>query len=306
MVFVVFFYTNFGGHMAKEPRENPSSRFNPPIDQSKTNSSETIFEALKNQILCADALNVMKDWPDGCIDSCITDPPYNIAKKRRGLRWAFSSHVTMESEWDRFLDNDYADFTIRWLTEVCRVTKKNGNIFIFGSYHNIYLIGAIVQKLNLRIINSIIWAKPNAQPNITCRMFTESTEQIIWLCNNEENKAKNWTFNYMITKELNGGRQMRNFWQIPTAPTREKKFGKHPSQKPLLLMERIVLAATELHDTVLDCFCGSGSTLVACKKLGRDFIGIECDKKYYKIAEARLAEVSDYESTSCVIQGTYQ
>ena len=246
---------------------------------------------LKNQILCEDALKSMRAWPDGCLDVCITDPPYNIAKNKKGLSWAFSSHITMQSDWDRFLQSDYASFTHDWLKEVCRVIKKNGNIFIFGSYHNIYLIGAIAQRLKLRIINSIIWAKPNAQPNITCRMFTESTEQIIWLCNNDENKASGWTFNYALAKQLNDGKQMRNFWVIPTVPASEKKWGKHPSQKPLMLMERLVLSCTRPDDIVLDCFCGSGSTLVACKKSGRRFIGIEKDKDYCTIARKRLAEI---------------
>lgn len=247
----------------------------------------------KNKIVCADALTEMQSWPDNCVDVCITDPPYNIAKKSRGLAWAFSSHVTMSSDWDQFKDGDYALFTELWLNEVCRITKNNGNIFIFGSYHNIYLIGAIAQKLQLRIINSIIWAKPNAQPNITCRMFTESTEQIIWLCNNNEKQARGWTFNYAMMKALNGGKQMRNFWSIPTTPASEKKQGKHPSQKPLMLMERIVLAATNPTDLVLDCFSGSGSTLVACKKLGRSFVGIEQDESYCHIAQGRLDEIAN-------------
>lgn len=278
--------------MAKELRENALVR--PEIKPKDTRldvAQKPMSINLKNQVLCADAIVEMKGWPDGSIDACITDPPYNIAKKKRGLSWAFSSHVTMQSEWDRFLENDYAAFTLAWLKEVCRVTKLNGNIFIFGSYHNIYLIGAIAQSLNLRIINSIIWAKPNAQPNITCRMFTESTEQIIWLCNNTEKKASKWTFNYAVTKELNDGKQMRNFWQIPTAPAGERKYGKHPSQKPLVLMERIILSATEPNDLVLDCFAGSGSTLVACKKLERPYVGIDRDKKYCQIASARLNEV---------------
>lgn len=246
----------------------------------------------KDQILCADALTEMRKWPDGFIDACITDPPYNIARnKKGGLAWAFSSHITMQSDWDRFLDSDYGDFTLEWMKEISRVTKINGNIFVFGSYHNIYLLGMVAQKMGLRFINSIIWAKPNAQPNITCRMFTESTEQLIWLCNNNEKKAKGWTFNYAAMKEMNNGKQMRNFWSIPTAPLSEKKFGKHPSQKPLALMERIILASTNEKDLVLDCFAGSGSTLVACKKLNRHFIGIEKDEEYCEISKNRLAQV---------------
>lgn len=243
---------------------------------------------LVNEIFCADALALMKSWPSQCVDACITDPPYNIAKKKQGLRWAFSSHVTMQSDWDRFGDDDYDIFTRAWLSEVCRVTRKNGNIFIFGSYHNIYLIGALAQKLDLRIINSIIWVKPNAQPNITCRMFTESTEQIIWLCNNSQKQAAKWTFNYDEAKKLNNGKQMRNFWSIPVTPAHEKKCGKHPSQKPMQLMDRLVSLTTKPGDLVLDCFAGSGSTLLACQKQNRNFVGIEKDANYCAIAKARL------------------
>lgn len=274
--------------MAKDLRE----RVHSPEGLSLKATSAQKRSVLRNQIICDEAITTLKAWPDGAVDACITDPPYNISKKR-GLSWAFSSHITMQSEWDQFREADYAQFTKAWLSEVCRVTKKNGNIFVFGSYHNIYLIGAIAQSLRLRFINSIIWAKPNAQPNITCRMFTESTEQIIWLCNNTVKHAKNWTFNYAVAKELNAGKQMRNFWSIPTAPIGERKYGKHPSQKPLALMERIVSSATDPGDLVLDAFCGTGSTLVACKKLGRDFVGIEQDKRYCEIANARLSDVAE-------------
>jgi site-specific DNA-methyltransferase (adenine-specific) len=250
--------------------------------------SKTVDSKLFNQIFCADALSLMSCWPDNVVDACITDPPYNIAKKRAGLRWSFSSHVTMESSWDRFNQADYEKFTKAWLSQVCRVTKKNGNIFIFGSYHNIYVIGAIAQKFDLRIVNSIIWAKPNAQPNITCRMLTESTEQIIWLCNNSEKRASHWTFNYELAKAQNNGKQMRNFWTIPVTPMSERTHGKHPSQKPMLLMERIVQLATSPGDLVLDCFAGSGSTLVACKQNDRGFVGIEQSEEYCAIARARL------------------
>lgn len=252
--------------------------------------SEELGPRLVNKIICADAIELMKSWPENSIDACITDPPYNIARKKRGLTWAFSAHVTMQSDWDRFINNDYEAFTKAWLEQVCRITRKNGNIFIFGSYHNIYLIGALAQKLDLRIVNSIIWAKPNAQPNITCRMLTESTEQIIWLVNNTHKRAAKWTFNYEEAKKLNNGKQMRNFWSIPTTPASERKHGKHPSQKPLQLMDRLVRLSTNAGDLVLDCFAGSGSTLVACQKQKRRFVGIEKDPDYCAIAKARLLE----------------
>lgn len=262
----------------------------PSLNANKSNQHQEkkIFFKQTNKIFHSDAVSLMQEWPDDIFDACITDPPYNIAKQNKGLSWAFSSHVTMSSTWDRFEKDDYETFTENWLKEICRVTKKNGNIFIFGSFHNIFLIGYLAQKLNLRIINNIIWAKPNAQPNITCRMFTESTEQILWICNNPEKKATNWTFNYQKMKELNQGKQMRNFWIIPTTPMSEKVNGKHPSQKPIALMERIVLAASKENDLILDCFCGSGSTLVACKKNNRNFIGIENNQEYIDLALKRL------------------
>lgn len=252
--------------------------------------SEAQIYPLHHQLYTGDSIAIMKAWPSDFFESCITDPPYNIAKDRKGLSWAFSSHVTIQDSWDRFSSNEYETFTANWLNEVCRVTKPNGNIFIFGSYHNIYTIGSIAARMDLRVVNSIIWAKPNAQPNITCRMFTESTEQILWLCNNTNKKAKKWTYNYQHMKELNGGKQMRNYWEIPLTPQRERVHGKHPSQKPLRLMERLVLAGTHVGDSVLDCFTGSGSTLLACDRLERKWVGIEKDPVYCDIAHKRIDE----------------
>lgn len=246
---------------------------------------------MPHQLYQGDSLDILASWPNQIFDACITDPPYNIARNRKGLSWAFSSHVTIESEWDRFSNADtYYAFTYRWMAEVCRTVKQNGNIFIFGSYHNIYTIGSIANEMDLRIVNSIIWAKPNAQPNITCRMLTESTEQILWICNNTNDKAKNWTFNYHHMKQLNGGKQMRNYWEIPLTPQREKIHGKHPAQKPLRLMERLVVAGTNPGDFVMDCFAGSGSTLLACDRLDRRWVGVERDPEYCALTHQRLNE----------------
>lgn len=268
---------------ASPPYQRPRER--PEIDDGRR--ADRVIP-LWNQIYEGDALEVMAGWEDNVFHACITDPPYNIARKRKGLAWAFSSHVTMAEEWDRFDDSGYEAFTQRWLAEVCRLVKPNGNVFIFGSYHNIYIIGAVAQRMGLRIVNSIIWAKPNAQPNITCRMFTESTEQVLWLCNNQVDRAKNWTFNYQAMKELNHGKQMRNYWEIPVTPKREREHGKHPSQKPLQVMERIVLAGTDEGERVLDCFSGSGSTLIACEIFKRRWVAIERDPAYNEIARRRL------------------
>jgi len=237
-----------------------------------------------------DCTEIMKRWDDNCIDHCITDPPYNMSKKN-GLGWAFSSHVTMSEEWDLFSRDDYLQFTQDWINEVSRVVKPNGNIFVFGSYHNIYDIGYVIQELDLRIINSIIWFKPNAQPNITCRMLTESTEQIIWLCNEKKEKAKNWVFNYEISKLFNAGKQLRNMWKIPYPSKKERYLGKHPSQKPIELIMRIVFIATNKNDIILDCFAGSGTTGVVCKNIDRKYIMIDNNPEYVNLAQKRLDNV---------------
>jgi len=243
-------------------------------------------------IVHGDCVDVMRAWADAAIDTCVTDPPYNMSG-RRGLAWAFSSHVTMEQQWDRFAHDEYFDFTCCWLAEVCRVVKTNGNILVFGSFHNIYLIGFVLEHvLGRRILQQITWFKPNAQPNITGRLPTESTEYIIWACNNTPNRASNWTFNYRVSKEIGGGKQLRNMWTFPCTPRSERKAGNHPTQKPLELLERILQLWTEPDDMVLDCFLGTGTTAVAALRRGRRWIGIERDSSYVAIARARIAEIS--------------
>lgn len=242
-----------------------------------------------NSLYNEDSLRFMPEWPDACIDHCIVDPPYNISKGK-GLGWAYSSHITMSETWDQFSREDYLDFTRVWLRQVSRLVRPNGNIFIFGSYHNIYDIGHVIDEMGLRVINSIVWYKPNAQPNITCRTLTESTEYIIWVCNASQAHANNWYFNYNVAKQLNDGKQMRNVWSLPYASRKEKKFGKHPTQKPVALIARLVLIATQPGDIILDCFSGSGTTGVVAQSLNRQWVMIESNPLYIDIAKKRLNE----------------
>ncbi len=248
------------------------------------------MKIVKNQLYEGDCLEIMRQWDDDCVDHCITDPPYNMSKGR-GLGWAFSSHVTMNEEWDTYSRAEYLAFCEAWLTEVCRVVRPNGNLFVFGSFHNIYDLGHIIHNLGLKVLNSIVWFKPNAQPNITCRMFTESTEHIIWACNAPQDKATGWVFNYEIAKRLNGGKQMRNLWSIPYPSAKERRYGKHPAQKPLQLLTRIILTATNPGDLVLDCFGGSGTTAVVAQSFGRKWVLIEQNPAYNEIARRRLKTV---------------
>lgn len=280
-----------------------------------------------NQLILGDALEVLKQIPDGYIDHCITDPPYNISgyDHKKDIGWLNSNKYwngtkkfkKIAEEWDKFGNVEYLNFTKKWLEGVVRVIKPNGNIIIFGSYHNIYDIGAMLKQLDRKIINSIVWYKRNAFPNITQRMLCESTEHIIWAANNDPKHVKNWTFNYDQLKKLNSSKictscktisnadskycrncgsdslrtkyqQMRNLWDIPSTPKKERKFGKHPSQKPLEVLSRLVIGCSEPGDAILDPFIGSGTTAVSARMHNRKFIGVDNNKTYLKLAVQRL------------------
>jgi len=253
-------------------------------------------DPIPNHVYEGDCLEVMRQWPDACVDHCIADPPFGIAsgsgrRGKRGLGWAFSSHVTMEQAWDRFSKDEFFQFNVAWLSEVCRVVRPNGNILVFGTFHNIYQLGFILQNvLDRRVLNSIVWFKPNAQPNITARTLTESTEQIIWAVNNPPAKAKNWVFNYWKAKGMTGGTQMRNLWEVPVVPPRETKYGKHPAQKPLELTNRLVAIATEPGDLVLDPFAGAGGTALSALRSRRSYVLIESDPEYVRVAHSRIRD----------------
>ncbi len=245
-----------------------------------------------HKIIRGDALKVLKKIPNESVDLVFADPPYNMSKKK-GLAWKYSKHVTMQEDWDMFTRDDYFKFCREWIAECFRILKHGGSLWISGSFHNIYTLGFIIQEFHpdAKINNSIVWFKPNAQPNITCRFFTESTEHLIWASKNGD--GKKWKFNYEWSKQIEDpinpkGKQTRNVWSIPLTPKKEKWAGAHPTQKPFELLKRIILACTDEGDTVLDPFVGSGTTSAVAKYYGRNSIGIELDKKYIEIIKKRL------------------
>jgi site-specific DNA-methyltransferase (adenine-specific) len=246
-----------------------------------------------HKLINGDCLEELKKIPDESVDLVFADPPYGLAKKN-GLGWKYSKHVTLQEAWDIFSKDEFLKFNMEWLTECMRVLKHGGSLWVCGSFHNIYQLGFILQHLDAKINNSIVWFKPNAQPNITCRMFTESTEHLIWAVKNHS-KTK-WTFNYKDTKDLiyddlnPKGKQTRNTWHIPLTPKKEKWAGEHPTQKPQELLRRVIMSCTKEGDLVLDPFVGSGTTSVVAKTLNRNSIGIDKDKKYLDIAEKRLSQ----------------
>lgn len=246
----------------------------------------------EHKIIKGDCLEELKKIPDESVNLVFADPPYGLAKKK-GLGWKYSKHITLEEAWDIFSKNEYFDFSLKWISECMRVLKHGGSLWVCGSFHNIYLIGFILHHLDFKINNSIVWFKPNAQPNISCRMFTESTEHLIWAVKNHSRTK--WTFNYADTKNIEDdinpkGKQTRNVWSIPLTPKKEKWAGDHPTQKPEELLRRIILSCTKEGELILDPFLGSGTTSVIARSLKRNSIGIEKDKKYFDIVEKRLSQ----------------
>ena len=180
------------------------------------------------------------------------------------------------------------EFNREWLKECQRVLKPNGTIWITGTHHVIFSIGYAMQQLGYKILNDIVWQKPNPPPNLSCRYFTHSTETIIWAA---KNSASKHYFNYKLMRKINGGKQMKTVWTFPAPGAGEKTFGKHPTQKPIALLERMIFAGSVQNAIVLDPFCGSGSTGVAALKLGRRFIGIDRDETYLReLAIPRLQQ----------------
>ncbi len=242
------------------------------------------------QILDGDCIEAMRSLPDASIDLIFADPPYNL-QLGGDLNRPDGSHVdAVTDEWDRFDSfNTYDGFTRDWLAEAKRLLKPDGALWVIGSYHNIYRVGAILQDLGFWILNDIVWRKTNPMPNFRGTRFTNAHETLIWASQGE--KAK-YHFNYTAMKTLNDELQMRSDWVLPICSGGERlKEGKtkvHPTQKPESLLYRVLLATTEKGDVVLDPFFGTGTTGAVAKRLGRDWIGCEREGVYRKAALERI------------------
>ncbi len=247
-----------------------------------------------NKIILGDCIDVMSGLPEASVDMVFADPPYNLQLEGELLRPNNQSRVDgVDNDWDRFdTFAHYDKFTKDWLQACRRLLTPDGTLWVIGSYHNIYRVGATLQDLGYWILNDVIWQKTNPMPNFRGRRFTNAHEILIWCARDKESRYR---FNYQAMKNLNDDLQMRSDWLLPlcTGPERLKKNGKkaHPTQKPEALLHRAVLAATEVGDLILDPFFGSGTTGAVAKKLGRRYLGIEQDANYVKLAEKRLAKV---------------
>lgn len=245
------------------------------------------------QLFQGDCIDILEQAIPDYVDMIFADPPYMLSNDGMSCRAGKVVSVNKGS-WDKSkgLDEDF-EFHTKWINACKRVLKPNGTIWITGTYHSIYTCGFALQKASFKILNDICWFKPNAAPNLSCRYFTASHETILWAKKDE--KAKH-TFNYDLMK--NGdwkvdklkkpNKQMRSVWQIDTLKPFEKEYGKHPTQKPLELLRRIILASTNEGDLILDPFTGSSTTGIMALELGRKFIGIDLEKEYLDLSVKRF------------------
>jgi site-specific DNA-methyltransferase (adenine-specific) len=239
------------------------------------------------KLLLGNCLDELKILEANSINMIFADPPYKLSNNGTSCKSGKRVSVN-KGQWDKSegFEEDYK-FNVAWLKACDRVLKNDGTMWISGTYHIIHSIGFALEKMDYFIINEITWSKPNAAPNIGCRCFAASQETLLWV---KKNKKATHVFNYKIMKALNGDKQMRSVWNIPTTPKREKVFGYHPTQKPKEVLYRCIISSTNENDTVLDPFCGSGTTGVVAVENGRKFIGIDTDKKYLEIAKNRIKQ----------------
>ncbi len=238
------------------------------------------------KIYQGDCLEILAAIPADCVDLIFADPPYFLSND--GITCHAGRMVSVnKGEWDRSRGPDANhEFNRAWLAACQRVLKPHGTIWVSGTAHIIHSVGFAMQQLGFKLLNDISWVKPNPPPNLSCRYFTHATETIIWAAKNRKSRH---TFNYKLMKELAGGKQMKSVWTIPAPDRDEKRFGKHPTQKPVKLLERILLAASNEDDLVLDPFIGSGTTAIVALRLRRMALAIDREGEWVQLALTRVA-----------------
>lgn len=235
-------------------------------------------------LLHGDCMELLKQLPDGSIDSIFADPPYFLSNG--GISVQSGKQVCVDKgEWDKGgTPESIYQFNQQWLS-ICRdKLKDDGTIWVSGTHHNIFVVQRCLQELGYKILNVITWQKSDPPPNLSCRYFNFSSELVIWARKHDKKPHK---FNYDVMKRLNGGTQMTDVWRIPSVGMWEKTCGKHPTQKTLRLLYRIILASTNKGDTILDPFAGSSTTGIAANLLGRKYIGIEKDSNFIELGKRR-------------------
>jgi site-specific DNA-methyltransferase (adenine-specific) len=232
-----------------------------------------------------DCLEILAQIPESSVDLVFADPPYFLSNG--GITCHAGKMVSVnKGDWDKSRGPDANhEFNRSWLAAAQRILKPNGSIWVSGTSHVIHSVGFAMQQLGFKLLNDITWVKPNPPPNLSCRYFTHATETLIWAA---KDKKSRHTFHYKLMKETNRGKQMKSVWEIRPPESWEKKFGKHPTQKPLALLERILLASTNEGDLVLDPFTGSATTLLAAFRLRRHALGCELSAGFLTLSLRRL------------------
>ena len=246
-----------------------------------------------NQIIHGDCIEILNSISENSVDLIFADPPYNLQLRNDLYRPDHSKVDAVKDGWDQFENfKDYDAFTLKWLHASQRVLKETGTIWVIGSYHNIYRIGAMMQDLGFWFLNDVVWIKSNPMPNFRGVRFTNAHETMIWA---QKKKGAQYTFNHQSMKKLNDDLQMRSDWNLPIANGKQRIKSKgtkaHSTQKPEALLYRIIMASSNVGDVVLDPFFGSGTTGAVAKMLGRNWIGIERDEKYIRVAQERINAV---------------
>src|SRR3989454_1266074 len=256
----------------------------------------TLRPQAAGRILIGDCVAEMAALPAGSVDLVFADPPYNLQLRNELRRPDDSRVAAVDDDWDKFASfESYDAFTRAWLVACRRLMKRSATLWVIGSYHNIYRVGAILQDLGFWILNDVIWRKTNPMPNFRGRRFTNAHETLIWA--SRDAAAKAYTFNYEALKAGNEDIQVRSDWTLALCTGEERLKGEsgrklHPTQKPEALLARVILSSSRPDDLVLDPFCGTGTTGAVAKRLGRRFIGVEREGAYAKAARSRIAKVA--------------
>lgn len=264
-----------------------------------------IVESLPlNRVLVGDSIAMMNSLPAGSVDVVFADPPYNMQLGGDLLRPDHSLVDGVDDEWDKFTNfAAYDSFTQAWLKAARRILKPDGSLWVIGSYHNIYRVGSILQDQGFWILNDIIWRKNNPMPNFRGKRFTNAHETLLWCAKSPEARP---TFNYDTMKHMNDDIQMRSDWLLPICNGGERLKGDdgakaHPTQKPEALLYRIIMASTKPGDVILDPFFGTGTTGAVARRLGRNFIGMDQDKTYARLAEKRIKAIDPVEKPELLL-----
>ena len=248
--------------------------------------SDSDVGAYLYQANCLEIMDrIIEKYPNGCFDMIFADPPYFLSNG--GISCQAGKMVSVnKGKWDKSEGAEANHtFNLQWLSRSQKLLKPNGTIWISGTMHIIYSIGYALQQLDYKLLNDIIWEKPNPPPNLACRYFTHSTETVLWAAKSPKSKH---IFNYADMRAINDGKQMKSVWRFTSPPNVEKTHGKHPTQKPLSLVERCIASSTNKGDFVFDPFAGSSTTGVAAIGLGRKFCGVELENEFIDLSIKRL------------------